>query len=97
MVSSNYVTYYTEHLQAGFHYVEISSDLSNMVEKTKLVTSTDENDLYYMQSLIHNSAVCENGIQTRCSGVEQRVEIPNRGALRYFAPCPTGHCGSMKS
>lgn len=56
MVESGFVTYYSEKLRAGFHYVEISSDLSDLVEKTKLVTSVDEEDLHYMRSLMHNSA-----------------------------------------
>jgi hypothetical protein len=56
MVASNYATYYSKQLRPGFHYVEISPDLSDFVEKTKLITSTDEDDLFYMQSLMRNSA-----------------------------------------
>jgi len=55
MVKSNFATYYSNRLQAGIHYIEISGDLSDLTEKTKVITSTADEDVQLLRNLRRNS------------------------------------------
>jgi len=55
LVKSNFKHYYSDKLVDGIHYIGISGDLHDLVEKTKIVTNTDSESLSRMREITANA------------------------------------------
>lgn len=80
LVQSNFKHYYTDKLKDGVHYIGIAPDLSDLVEKTRLVTKTDPESLTRMRQIAGNARA-----RMRELTYERAVEDV---AGRLFAPTP---------
>ena len=56
MVKPNFVTLHSARLQAGVHYIEISRDLSDLLSKTKIITSVEHQDIQLLRQVKLNAA-----------------------------------------
>ena len=55
LVKSNFKHYYSDKLVDGIHYIGISGDLHDLVEKTKIITNTDGESLTKLRDITANA------------------------------------------
>jgi hypothetical protein len=55
LVKSNFKHYYSDKLVDGVHFIGISEDLHDLVEKTKIATNTDSESLSRMREIAANA------------------------------------------
>ncbi len=55
LVKSNFKHYYSDKLVDGVHYIGISGDLHDLVEKTKIITNTDGESLTKLRDITANA------------------------------------------
>ena len=55
LVKSNFKHYYSDKLVDGVHFIGISEDLHDFVEKTKIVTNTDSESFSRMREIAANA------------------------------------------
>ena len=56
LVKSQYTHYYSDALEDGVHYVGISADLSDLVERTRVVADDDPNVVERLAQIAANAS-----------------------------------------
>jgi hypothetical protein len=56
IVKSKFAHYYSDELEDGVHYVGIAADLSDLIERTRIVTDETEENLAKLSRIASNAA-----------------------------------------
>ena len=85
LVKSNFKHYYSDKLVDGVHFIGISEDLHDFVEKTKIVTNTDSESLSRMREIAANARALmqEFTYERVVKGVSHRLNEVALGMVQY--------------
>ena len=85
LVKSNFKHYYSDKLVDGIHYIGISGDLHDLVEKTKIITNTDGESLTKLRDITANARALmqEFTYERVVKGVSHRLNELALGMVQY--------------